>query len=31
MSHKNVNPEDVQVGPNMDHGPSVLLNVEAVI
>ena len=30
MSHRNVNPEDVQVGPNMDHGPSVLLNVEAV-
>ena len=30
MSHKNVNPEDVQVGPNMDHGLIVLLNVEVV-
>ena len=30
MSHKNVNLENVPVGPNMDRGLSVLLNAEAV-
>ena len=29
MSHKNANPENVPVGPSMDHGPNVQLNVEA--
>ena len=30
MSHKNVILVNVPVGPSMDHGPSVLLSVEAV-